>query len=157
MHLVRKGRWLGLFEGSVRRLLVDIGTMSIGGDGYLYFGKAPAIAGSVNPSFWVDEIRVTTVARTDPETPTTTFSAERFSDYGPRSLSGHVKDAAENPVICTVRAYHLASGRLVSESVTDIDGSFSLPVQDPGEHFWTAHKPGKNGLIIDHLTPVIIS
>lgn len=154
--LVRRDGIISLYRAGVLRGSYEIGAASISADGFLYLGRGP-----VGPVFGaparIDEMRLTVgFARTNPLLASIPVPTEKFSDYGPRSLSGHVLDHDGTPVQCTVRCYHASSGRLVSESVSDVDGSFVLPTADLTEHFWTAHHPTKNALIFDHIQPALV-
>lgn len=153
----RAGPYLAYFKNGIRLGLFDIGAVPLTSNGDFYVGKG-GIAPGVESYDYTDEWRVTRGgSRYDPLAPTIVAPIGRYSVFGPRSLSGIIDDAAGNPVVCKVRAYHSATGRLVSESMTDIDGSFVLPVADIDEHFWTAHMPGREALIGDHVLPVVIT
>jgi len=153
----RAGPYLAYFKNGNRLGLFDIGAVSLASNGDFYIGKGGTAPG-VESYDYTDEWRVTRGgSRYDPLAPTIVAPIGRYSVFGPRSLSGILDDADGNPVVCKVRAYHSATGRLVSEGVTDIDGSFVLPVADIDEHFWTAHMPGRQALIGDHVLPVVIT
>lgn len=154
----RRGPWLAFFRNGSRLALYDIGSTTIASSGDFYIGKGGSAAPGGESYDYTDEWRVTRgSSRYDPESPTIAAPQGRFSVFGPRSLSGIIDDADGNPVVCKVRVYNSATGRLVSEGTTDIDGSFVLPVADIDEHFWTAHLPGKEALIGDHVLPVVIT
>lgn len=156
-ELHRKGDKIALFVEGNRTIFVETG-INITGDGYLYFGYPPAFASSQSNVQRIDEIRFTRgVARQDPALSIISIPSERFSDYGPASLSGTVIDADGNPLVRTVRAYHRLTGRLISETISATDGTWSLPVADTGEHFVVVHDDVKNALIYDRVQPVLVT
>lgn len=158
VKLIRVGDVLSLYYNSVLVTTRNVAGLSIVSDGYAWLGGAGGVGGYGNPHLLIDEPRFTVGSgRFNPTLTTVPEQVEVFSDFGPRSLSGIIDDADGNPVVCKVRAYHSATGRLVSESTTDSSGAFVLPVGDLDEHFWTAHMPGKEALIGDHVLPVVIT
>jgi len=154
----RAGPYLAFFKNGSRLGLFDIGSEPIASNGDFYIGKGGSSAPGVESYDYTDEWRVTRGgSRYDPLAPTIIAPIGRYSVFGPRSLSGIIDDADGNPVVCKVRVYHSATGTKVSEGMTDIDGSWVLPAADIDEHFWTAHLPGKEALIGDHVLPVVIT
>lgn len=156
---LRRGQYLYIFRGDqiVPSTTIDIGeATSISGDGFFHLGDALGEYVSNGGGLVIDEMRLTVSAgRSDgliyP------LPGEKFSNYGPRGLSGFVDDAVGSPVAGSdVAVYHLATGRLVSRDITAADGTFVLPVADSDEHFWVAHKPGKASIIRGPVTPVLI-
>ena len=149
----RTGNMLAIFRDNFRIWSRVVAGVTFTSNGYLQIGGSPH---SNSPR--IDEFRLTIGnSRHDANLTAATQAVEPFSDFGARSLSGIVDDWDGSPVSCKVRAYHAATGRLVSEGWSDVDGSFVLPVGGVDEHFWTAHRPGKQGLIIDHVIPVVIT
>jgi len=158
VSVVRRGRYISVFVGNARWIFADIGDVALAGNGYIYFGKAPSITGQSATSARIDECRITLDAtRRDPESLSAPAPTEFFSEYGPRSLSGTVIDPDGNPLVRTVRAYHRVTGRLISETVSALDGTWSLPVADTGQHFVVIHDDVKNALIFDRVQPVLIT
>jgi len=156
--VARQAEKLAVFFAGSRRAIIDIAGLALGGDGYFHWGWPTIFGATKLAPCGIDEGRITVGAsRVSVDALSIPVPAEQFAEYGPRSLSGLVDDDDGNPVICTVRAYHTATGRLVSEGVTEPDGSFVLPVGDIDEHFWTAHLPGKKPLIEGDVIPVIIA
>lgn len=158
--VIRQGSSIAVFSGNNRVALIDVGAVEINGDGYFHIGKAATIGGAQNRYYWVDEVRVTSrVARANPLSSTIVAPTERFNEYGPRALSGIVRNPDGTPRPNTlVRCYHRVSGRLVSQAYSDAGGAFVLPTSDtsPHSHFWVAHHPSANALIRDHITPALI-
>jgi hypothetical protein len=158
LSVIRSGSSIAVFSGNNRACLIDVGDDEINGDGFFHIGKAAIIPGNQNTHYWVDEVRVTAnIARFNPLATTITAPTERFNEYGPRALSGAVRNPDGTPRQNTlVRCYHLASGRLVSQGYSDVDGSFVLPTSDTSLHFWVAHHTSENALIRDRITPALV-
>lgn len=157
--VVRKGADLSVFRNGTRVLTYNIGSASINSNGQFYIGKGGTAApGSASLYDYIDELRITRrAARHNPALTSIVAPPEFFSEYGPRAISGHVDDADGNPVDCVVRVHRSLTGQMVSEGRTAADGSFVLPVADIDEHYWTAHLPGKNALIFDHVVPELVT
>lgn len=157
--VVRQGGNLAVFRNNSRVALVAFGNGPITSNGQFYIGKGGAAApGNASLYDYIDELRITRgAARYNPALTSVVAPTEFFSEYGPRAISGYVDDADGNPVDCVVRVHRSLTGQLVSEGRTAADGSFVLPVADIDEHYWTAHLPGKNALIYDHVVPELVT
>lgn len=157
--VVRQGSNLAVFRNNIRVALVNVGDGPIASNGQLVFGKGGAAApGNQSLYDYVDEARFTRgYSRVSPLLTSTTPPADMFPAFGPRAISGHVDDADGNPVDCVVRVHRSLTGQMVSQGRTAADGSFVLPVADIDEHYWTAHLPGKNALIFDHVVPELVT
>lgn len=156
--IVRDGEYVAVFVGGQRSLLVNIGVNPLLSNGRFVLGKGGSVAPAAVSKDWVDECRITIdVAHYNVLSTSIVPPPERFNEYGPRALSGTVRNPDGTPRPNTlVRCYHLASGRLVSQGYSDVDGTFALPTADSSLHFWTAHHPTNNALIRDRITPALI-
>lgn len=155
----RRGRYLYIYRNglSTPYATMDIGeATSIGGDGYFYLGYGDGGSGSNGRLLVIDEPRLT-IGGDRGTGPVYPVSTEKYSDFGPRSLSGTVIDPDGNPLVRTVRAYHRITGRMVSETTSAADGTWALPVADTGDHFVVVHDDVKNALIFDRVKPVLIT
>lgn len=158
VKLIRAESLLALYYNNVLITTRNVGGLSIVSDGYAWLGGAGGVGGNGNPSLLIDEPRFTVgTGRFDPNLTTVPDQIEAFSVFGPRSLSGTVIDADGNPLVRTVRAYHRLTGRLISETISATDGTWSLPVADTGEHFVVVHDDVKNALIYDRVQPVLVT
>lgn len=156
--IVRDGEYVSVFVGGQRSLLVNIGVNPLLSNGRFVLGKGGSVAPAAVSKDWIDECRITIgVAHYNVLSTSIVPPTERFNEYGPRALSGTVRNPDGTPRPNTlVRCYHLASGRLVSQGYSDVDGTFALPTADSSLHFWTAHHPTNNALIRDRITPALI-
>lgn len=158
LMIVRSGGYIAYFKDGYRYILYDIGDTPVASNGRLVFGHAGTVPGYPSNFDFIDEMRITRgESRVSPLAVSFTPPAEYFNVYGPRAISGHVDDADGNPVDCVVRVHRSLTGQMVSEGRTAADGSFVLPVADIDEHYWTAHLPGKNALIYDHVVPELVT
>lgn len=132
---------------------VNIGAdTAINSNGVLYLG------GGVAPKWGmfgqIDEFRFTIGGARYSGTPPT--PTDPFPDYGPRKMTGTVRDPSGNPISRVVRSYRSSDGVLVDSGVSDsTTGAFELRAHDVSEHFVVVHDPVKNALVFDHIDPVI--
>ena len=156
--IVRDGDHVAVFVAGIRSLLVNIGVNPLLTNGRFVLGKGGTVAPAAVSKDWIDECRITIgVAHYNVLSSSITPPTERFNEYGPRALSGIVRNSDGTPRPNTlVRCYHLSSGRLVSQGYSDVDGTFVLPTGDTSLHFWVAHHPSENALIRDRITPALV-
>lgn len=103
---------------------------------------------------YIEEFRYTVGSMRYAGTPS--VPTDPFPNYGPRKMTGTVRDSAGNPIARTVRSYRSSDGLLVDSAVSDgVTGAFSLLAVDLSEHFVVVHDPVKNALVYDHIAPVL--